>query len=87
MTEKQYMRLRFLKEYLEQIETLKKTHAISVDDYRSEIKWLEARITELENEVFPEVKPLRESPEMRSMRESAEDFFNYTEGVINVRKR
>lgn len=82
MTEKQYMRLRFLKDYLEQIETLKKTHAITPDDYRSEIKWLEARITELENEVFPEVKPLRESPEMASMRESAERFFDYTDQII-----
>lgn len=81
MTEKQYMRLRFLKDYLEQIETLKKTHDITLDDYRSEIKWLEARITELENEVFPEVIPLRESPEMRSMRESAEDFFTYCGGL------
>ena len=84
MTETQYARLKFLKEYFDQIETLRKTHAISVEEYRSEIMWLEERITILEDEVFPEVKRLRESPEMRSMRESAEDFLSYADGVTRA---
>jgi len=82
MTETQYARLKFLKEYFDQIETLRKTNAISVEDYRSEIMWLETRISILEDEVFPEVKRIRESPEMKSMRESAERFFDYAGGVF-----
>ena len=85
MNEAQYKRLEILKRYLEELESDYRLGKVSSESYRSELQWLSDRISELEDEVFPEVKRLRESPEMRSMRESAEDFFKYVGSIYEPR--
>ena len=84
MNEAQYKRLEILKRYLEELESDYRLGKVSSESYRSELEWISDRISELEDEVFPEVKRLRESPEMRSMRESAEDFLSYADGVTRA---
>lgn len=79
MNEAQYERLKAIKMYLEMLESDYLLGKVTQKCYKSELKWLGDRITELEDEVFPEVKTIRESPEMKSMRKSAETFFDYTE--------
>lgn len=82
MNEAQFKRLEILKRYLEELESDYRLGKVSPESYRSELEWLSDRISELEDEVFPEVKRVRESPEMKSMRTSAEQFFDYVGGLF-----
>lgn len=81
MNEAQYERLKVIKMYLEMLESDYLLGKVTQESYESEIEWLDERITALEDEVFPEVKRVRESPEMKAMRESAERFFSYAEDI------
>lgn len=81
MNEAQYERLKAIKMYLEMLESDYLLGKVTQKCYKSELKWLDERITALEDEVFPEVKRVRESPEMKAMRESAERFFDYAEDI------
>ena len=71
----QLERLNNIKKMLENFESKIRLGIMTEDEKRFEYEKILEQIYDLENEVFPEVRRLRESPEMRNMREAAETFF------------
>lgn len=82
MDKQQYLRLKFLEDYVKQLEMLHRLHQISAQSYEDEIKWASERVSELEREILPKNETPLETPEMKSMRTSAERFFDYVGGLF-----
>ncbi len=78
-----YGRLVFLADYFKELEHQHTIGNVTEADYRHEKRWISNELGILEDIVFPEVKRLRESPEMALMRKEAETFFDYWEGVTH----
>ena len=85
MDEKQTERALFLIRYIRQMISDERQGKITREEWEREFDLIADEISRYETEVYGEEKSSPTCPELASMGEIADEFFEYTEGICSMK--